>query len=173
MQENFLLQFLGQVKIFNNLTDEEKLRIIKVCKITQYKKGDVVFVEGAGADAVYFIENGMVKVTKSLSSGGEKALATLAKGAIFGEMALIDDQERSAKVTVLSNLNVYKLRKADFDELRKNNDTGANKIVREMSYIIAGRLRNTNKKISQMFDDPTNSIEEFKKQYAKMQGDSN
>jgi CRP-like cAMP-binding protein len=161
MNDEFLLSFLGKIKIFQTLTQEEKLALIKLCQIKRYQKGDVIFKEGSPADSVYFIENGMAKVATALEQGDEKVLATLANGSVFGEMALVDEHGRSATVSAMANSTIYRLEKIKFDELRKKGHPIANKIIREISQIIAQRLRTANKKISRLYDDPSASIKEM------------
>jgi CRP-like cAMP-binding protein len=117
---------------------------------------------------VYFIENGMAKVATALEQGDEKVLATLANGSVFGEMALVDERGRSATVSAMANSTIYRLEKVKFDDLRKKGHPVANKIIREISQIIAQRLRTANKKISRLYDDPSTSIKEMEARIAEI-----
>ena len=62
-----------------------------------FKTGDYVFREGEHANRAYLIKSGVVGVLKKIGNG-EETIATHRKGAIFGEMALIDNKPRSASV---------------------------------------------------------------------------
>jgi len=61
-----------------------------------YEPGDVVFREGEEGHHAYLIRRGAINVTKIGEDKSQKIIAKLRKGAILGEMALIDDETRSA-----------------------------------------------------------------------------
>lgn len=58
--------------------------------------GEVIFREGDPGDALYVVHDGRVMISKFIPGAGEEALAFLERGDYFGEMALIDNQPRSA-----------------------------------------------------------------------------
>ncbi|HEY6009902.1 MAG TPA: cyclic nucleotide-binding domain-containing protein [Nitrospirota bacterium] len=64
-----------------------------------YNKDEVIFFEGSVGRHMYVINSGTVNIVKKIS-GRNEVIATLGKGSIFGEMALIDDMPRSASVIV-------------------------------------------------------------------------
>lgn len=67
-----------------------------------FKAGARVFDEGARGDCAYIIEAGDVEI--SIERGGERiVLAERGAGEIFGEMAIVDDQPRTASVTALTD----------------------------------------------------------------------
>src|SRR4051794_41026518 len=61
----------------------------------------VLFLAGDPGDGCYRIEEGLVKVGLVSPNGGERILAVLGKGALLGELAILDGQPRSATVTAL------------------------------------------------------------------------
>ena len=65
-----------------------------------YEKGKIIFREGGESDDIFIVESGQVGVFKS---NGEKfvRLATVEKGAMFGEMAAITKEKRSATTIAL------------------------------------------------------------------------
>lgn len=58
--------------------------------------GEMIFHEGDAGDSLYVVLDGQVRISKNIPGAGEEALAFLERGDYFGEMALIDDQPRSA-----------------------------------------------------------------------------
>lgn len=64
-----------------------------------YEEGEVIFREGDSGDTLYVVVEGRVIISKQIPGAGEEALAFLGRGEYFGEMALIDDQPRSASAT--------------------------------------------------------------------------
>ncbi len=68
----------------------------------QYKAGQIIFRDGDPGQTMFIVLEGKVEISKVL--GDQKTiLATLDKGSIFGEMAIIDREPRSATATTLSD----------------------------------------------------------------------
>lgn len=87
-----------------------------------YRAGESVFREFDDADECYVIDAGSVKITTNIAEDGrELVLADLGPGEMFGEMALIDANTRSANATAVSDTELIVLRREDFmDGLQKN-----------------------------------------------------
>ncbi len=81
-----------------------------------FNKDEIVFSEDDDGDAIYFIENGSFSIT-ALKNEKIKHIKDLYKGDYFGEMALINNEKRSATVTALEESSVYRIYKDDFDSL--------------------------------------------------------
>lgn len=85
-----------------NLFTEQKLSSLEINFLTslsrekKLKPGEVLFREGDPGDAMYVVLDGRVRISKMIPGAGEEALAILERGDYFGEMALIDQQPRSA-----------------------------------------------------------------------------
>jgi rhodanese-related sulfurtransferase len=77
------------------------------------KQGDVVVKQGEAGDYYYVLTEGKAKVTRTIE------LATLEAGTSFGEEALIAESKRNATVTMLTDGNISRLAKSDFDALLK------------------------------------------------------
>lgn len=71
--------------------------------ISTYKNNDVIFQEGTRGREMYVVYSGKVQITKKDSSGIDKILSILDPGEIFGEMALIDQELRSATATAVED----------------------------------------------------------------------
>lgn len=71
-----------------------------------FEDGEVVFCESEAGDEAFVIVSGTVEI--SVGSGKDKAVvATLGRGEVFGEMALIDDEPRMATATAVGETAVY------------------------------------------------------------------
>jgi CRP/FNR family cyclic AMP-dependent transcriptional regulator len=77
-----------EIRFLSTLSREKKL-----------KSGEVLFREGEPGDAMYVVLEGRVMISKHIPGAGEEALAFMERGDWFGEMALIDNQPRSAEAT--------------------------------------------------------------------------
>ena len=88
----------------------EKANVPKV----QFEKDMVIFREGSKGDQAFFIAAGGVKILKKSDSGADKLLDILKSGVIFGEMALLFSEPRSATVTAQEETEVFCLASEDF-----------------------------------------------------------
>jgi CRP-like cAMP-binding protein len=103
-----------------------------------FDKGEVIITEGQRGTAAYVIERGSVEVYRA--GPPEVALAVLGPGQIFGEMALITEQPRSASVRALEEVAVRSVRRDEFlDELRS-----APEALVPFLRSLAERIRNLN-----------------------------
>ena len=103
-----------------------------------FKQGEVIFREGDPASELYVIKSGRVDV-----ASGNRLLATLDANGIFGEMALIDKEPRSATVTAVTDVEVVPVGEKQFLFLVSQTPVFALKVMR----VLASRLRVANKAI--------------------------
>ena len=103
--------------------------------------GEVVFREGDAADAVYFIESGMLRAEVQVDQGRTRRLMTMGPGVAFGELALIDAGQRSATVVSEGDATVRVL---PFDVLRRVERDHAGvttTLYRNVARLLSQRLR--------------------------------
>jgi NADH dehydrogenase len=84
-----------------------------------FEPGDVIFRQGDLGDSVYVVEEGECQVFRE-QKGGQELLATLSRGAYFGEMALLSDRTRNATIRARTAMNVLIIPKLDFNKLRQS-----------------------------------------------------
>lgn len=113
-QSRGVLEQLRRVPLFAHLTDAELERIGAVVREKSYPKNSVILFEQDPGDALYLVASGQVKVVLIGEDGREVILAILHEGDFFGEMALIDDQPRSAHVIATADSHLLVLRRDDF-----------------------------------------------------------
>jgi len=85
----------------------------KYASTEMYMEGDVICHQDDIADGLYYIVEGSVAVSAK-SSNGEKHLATLQKGSLLGEIALVSQSRRTATVTAVQRCQVLKMEKENF-----------------------------------------------------------
>ena len=81
--------------------------------VSDYRKDDVVFSQGAPADAVFYIQKGKVKVAVTSEQGKEAVVAILDAGSFFGEGCLIGQPLRLARATAMIDSSVMRVEKAE------------------------------------------------------------
>src|SRR4051812_17934647 len=111
------VELLQRVPLFAELSGVELEQIGSVAIPRSYPKGVRVFHEGDHSDACYIVRSGDLRVTREHSDGRAIALATLGAGDIFGELAMLDGQARSASVETLSDSELLALPASDFRRL--------------------------------------------------------
>ena len=106
---------LANVELFSELPRKDLSRLAKVTVVRDFKTGDVIVREGDLGIAFYIVAQGRVEVVKGLDSSYEQVIATMRPNAFFGEMALFDNQVRSASVRAAEDTQCFVLTKWDFN----------------------------------------------------------
>jgi CRP-like cAMP-binding protein len=135
---------LSRVSLFSELSQEELERISRVAIPRSFPAGVRVFHEGDRSDACYLVRTGDLRVTREHSDGRAIALATLGPGDIFGELAMLDGQARSASVETLSDSELLALTAADFRRLLAEHSEISVKLI----IALTRRLRETNERVA-------------------------
>jgi CRP/FNR family transcriptional regulator, cyclic AMP receptor protein len=81
--------------------------------VSKYRKDDVIFSQGAPADAVFYIQKGKVKVAIASAQGKEAVIAILDAGSFFGEGCLIGQPLRLARAAAMTDSSVMRVEKAE------------------------------------------------------------
>jgi CRP/FNR family cyclic AMP-dependent transcriptional regulator len=82
-----------------------------------FRRNEVIFHQGDPGDALHVITSGAVKIVLPSPEGEEAIIATLRAGDFFGELALLDDEPRSATATAVEPTETLSLPRAVFREL--------------------------------------------------------
>jgi len=119
-----------------------------------FKVGSTIFREGEYGSSMYIITSGEVEVS-TVKNNQKVILARLQKGAVFGEMALIDQPYRSATITALSDVSCIEINKVFFNTSMQQLPNW----IRSFYQILVERLRAANKKQdSYTFSDKAKQI---------------
>src|SRR3954447_17241003 len=138
------VDLLSRVPLFSELSGSELERISRVSVARSFPAGVRVFHEGDHSDACYLVRSGDLRVTREHRDGRAIALATLGPGDIFGELAMLDGQARSASVEALTDAELLALSAADMRRLLAEHPDITVKLVGALTR----RVRETNERIS-------------------------
>ena len=138
------LDLLRRVPLFSELSAEELRGVADVAIPRSFPKGVRVFHEGDQSDACYIVRSGDLRVTREHPDGRAIALATLGPGDIFGELAMLDGEARSASVESLSDCELLALPAADVRRLLAEAPETTVKLV----VALTRRLREANERIA-------------------------
>tara|TARA_Y100001970_G_C13699514_1_gene586481 strand:- start:40 stop:522 length:483 start_codon:yes stop_codon:yes gene_type:complete len=133
---------LESVPIFYNLTPSQIKEITRLVHRRTYKKGEAVFKKNAPGEGMYIIISGEIKIKDPES---EMIFATLSKNNFFGEMALLDEEPRSAVAEASEPSTLVGFFRPDLMMLVSRFPELGNKILINLSKVLAERLRESNK----------------------------
>lgn len=142
---------LAPPTILRGIDAEAMRRLRRHLSRRRYRAGDRIFRQGDPPDSIYFIAAGRVEVSINLPRTERKLrVQTLARGAIFGEMAVLDPKPRSANVTAIAPSVCYRLSAEEFDRLKRGDAGLAFRLLENTGLIFAERLRVSNLMIAEL-----------------------
>jgi len=106
--------FAKQSKLFELLDDAGRRRMLEAAEAQHFAAGSVVVREGETGDAMYVVRSGVVRVTVDALEG-EKQVAELGPGAVFGEIALVGHEQRTATVRAEGEVELWRFAAAALD----------------------------------------------------------
>jgi cAMP-binding proteins - catabolite gene activator and regulatory subunit of cAMP-dependent protein kinases len=130
---------MSELFLFAGLPFHARLRVSRICQELFFEPGQHVVKEGSIRDALYVIVQGQVRVTRA---GVD--LARLGSGEHFGELGLLEDQQRSASVTGASYGSAIVIRRAQLQEFCQREPALGNQILWRLMHTLGGRLREAN-----------------------------
>jgi CRP/FNR family transcriptional regulator, cyclic AMP receptor protein len=137
-------ELLRTVPIFSELADSDISSLAKLSSRRRYPKDTVVFFENEEGDSFFMILEGRIKVTILGDDGREVILSMLGPGDFFGEMALLDNEPRSATAIAVEETELLSLHRTDFQTVLTDNRSITTALIK----ILTGRLRRANHQIS-------------------------
>src|SRR5256885_3256211 len=132
--------------LFAELDERELSSVAAVAKTRRYAKDDVVFHADESGDIFCLIKEGQVKVTMISPEGKEIILSLLGPGDFFGEMALLDNEPRSATIIATEPLEIVTIWRSDFLHILSENFSITQKVLAELSR----RLRSASNRIESL-----------------------
>lgn len=131
--------YLKAAAVFAGLEGEELAALADIALEKESAPGEIFFEEGQLAHHLYIIVSGKVEIFRHVGSS-ERPLAVLGPRECFGEMAILDDEPRSASIRALEPTAVLKIDRESFREFIQERPQIAFAIFK----ILSGRLRSKN-----------------------------
>ncbi len=142
---------LETVGLFQGFERSELERLIGRGHVIDFVQGATLFREGEHGGGLYVVLAGSVRITKVVPDRGEEGVAVAPAGDFFGEMALIDDQPRSATAVAAADCRVFFLKKEDFLDLTYSDPTLGSKVLWALCRTFSRRLRETTNSMIALF----------------------
>ncbi len=128
---------LSEIPLFASLSDDERSLIKEKCNFIEYKKGAIIYPEGACADAFYCVILGRVVIYTQGPNGSETVLEYLHRGKYFGIISLLTGEPHSVTARAINDCLLLTIQKEDFNFI-------LNKIPRlaiDLSQTLSRRLK--------------------------------
>jgi CRP/FNR family transcriptional regulator len=138
------VELLTQVPVFEALTPPDLARVADVAVPRAFPAGQVIFREGDASDTCYVVRNGHARAVRENVDGRTITLAHFGPGDIFGELAMFDDERRSATVETLDEVEAVAILGADMRRLLREHPDIAVKLV----IGLGRRLREANERLA-------------------------
>lgn len=138
------MELLGRVPVFSTLDPDDLARIAQFAVPRSFAPGQAVFREGDSSDTCYIVSSGHARAVRQHADGRIITLATFGPGDIFGELAMFEDERRSATVEALQDMSVIAVLGPDMRRLMVEHPQISTRLV----IALGRRLRESNERLS-------------------------
>jgi len=140
------VNYLKKIPLFSELDTNQLSAIARVALEREYKKGHLIFMEGDPGEAIFFLKEGRIKITKQAEDGREHILHYINPGDVFAEVVLFDEEGYPATAEVTEDAEVGFIRNRDVDSIILNSPQLALALLK----IMARRLRLAQQQINDL-----------------------
>lgn len=138
------IALLRRVPAFSTLAEDDLRRVTEVAVPRRFDSGEIVFREGDESNTCYIVRSGLARAVREHSDGRSLTLANFGPGDIFGELAMFDNERRSATVETVEATEVIAILGGDMRRLLREHPDIAVKLVAALGR----RLRETNERLT-------------------------
>ena len=139
-----LQEILQAIPMFAQLSKRDFSALFNIIHNRSYVAQEYIFYQGDPGIGLYIIRDGDVRIERKLDTGEIIPLAKFKEGDFFGELALVDDEKRSASAIADSDVKLAVIFKPDLDEFISRFPKKGVKILQGISHVVAVRLRQLN-----------------------------
>ena len=130
--------------VFSTLEPDDLERVAQVSVPRTFEPGQAVFREGDASDTCYVVREGQARAIRTHGDGRTITLATFGPGDFFGELAMFEDERRSATVEAIGELSLIGVLGPDMRRLMAEHP----EIAMKLAVALGRRLRETNERLS-------------------------
>jgi CRP-like cAMP-binding protein len=139
-----IIELLSGVPVFSTLREEDLMQIAQLAVPRTFDSGEVVFREGDASDTCYIVHSGQARAIREHPDGRTITLASFGRGDIFGELAMFEDERRSATVEAVQPTTVVAVLGPDMRRLMSEHPQISSRLV----VALGRRLRGTNERLA-------------------------
>lgn len=127
------IELLRHVDLFGHLTETQLQELAAQTRELNFRKHAILMTEGDIGESMYVVKSGSVKVYVSDDDGHELVLYQQGVGAVIGDIALLDDEPRSASVSTLEPSTALMIGKQAFLGCLRQSPEMAINIIRSLT----------------------------------------
>lgn len=162
MPDEETLERIRGLEMFQGLPPEKLAELARLLDPVHAPAGQVIVEEGTVGDCMFILMDGAVRIEKKIPSEDApkmKELATLTSGDFFGEMALVEDQVRSARVVAATDADLYRLDRDDLFAWLESQPQSTAAFFKMLVRTLSRRLRATSRELTMLYDLATLFLE--------------
>lgn len=138
-----LAAMIEEMALFSDLAWNEIEILADYMQAYEAAKGCAIFSEGEAGNFMCLLVKGKVDVVKEDSHGTQKVVATVSSGKALGEMALIDNEPRSARAVAVEVSTLLLLTRENFNRILHDHPRLASHLAVRLARLLSQRLRQT------------------------------
>lgn len=142
------LEFLRGLPLCEGLRRHELGSLQQSFHSRVYKEGEALFLEGDIGRALFIVETGKVELTKRGADGSPQRITELGPGALFGEMALLEQLPRSASAVAMEKSEMLLLYRSKLDEILHYHPRIGVAVMRHLARLLSARLRRVSDQVT-------------------------
>lgn len=167
MADKSKLWYLENFNLFSNLDKEKMMELNQLVRDQTIKKDEPIYFANDPSNSIFFLKTGRVKITKYLADGSEKIIAIINPGEIFGEMAYMDEEQRTDYAITIEPSLICAISKSDLTSFIKDNPA----INLKLTKILGLKLKRFSERVEDLiFKDADQRVASFMLRYAKKNG---
>ncbi|TAJ10969.1 MAG: cyclic nucleotide-binding domain-containing protein [Nitrospirae bacterium] len=136
-----IVDLLEATPLFADLSRAEIVHVASVCRLVEGPAGERLLWEGEPVHKLYVLQCGDASVLKADDAGQQVVISSVGKGAVVGEMSLLDNSSASATVVTQTPFRALELDRAAFLQVMETYPALGFKVWRKFARITSLRLR--------------------------------
>ena len=112
-----IVELLGKTQLFGSLEEADQRAVANEMREVTFATNQVIFARGDVGREIYLVVDGRVRLSVLTAEGRELSFAHAEPGAIFGEIAMLDEGTRTADATAVNKVAALSLSKPSFKRL--------------------------------------------------------
>lgn len=167
MADKSKLWYLENFNLFEGLPHDKMMELEKITSMLETPKNDPIYFAQEPSNSIFFLKKGRVKLSRISPDGKEMIIALVNPGEVFGELSILDLEERSDFATTLDDSLICAISKNDFKKFLEKNP----ELNLKISRLIGFKLRKFSERIEELvFKDANQRVISFILSLAKEHG---
>jgi len=158
MADKTKLWYLENFNLFRDLNEENKMELMRITSMRDIAKNEPIYFANEPSNAIFFLKTGRVKIVKYTPEGEESIITIINPGEIFGEMAYLDEAERTDFAVTIEPALICAINKNDLSEFISRNPI----LNIKMTKLIGLKLKSFSERIEDLvFKDANQRVVSF------------